>query len=88
MEEYRIRSKSDLMREKKKLLNDIKQSGVSIKRNAKDSFMPMRLTPSGKSKVDVNKLLAYTVLAYKGIVFANKIRQFLTRGKKAKLRRR
>ena len=82
MEEIRIRSKSDLKREKQRLLRDIKESGVSIKRNARDNFMPTRLSSTGKTRVDINKLLTYAVLAYKGIIFANKMKQFLSKGKR------
>ena len=88
MEEMRIRSKSDLLREKKKLLREIKESGVSIKKNAKNNFMPTRMTSTGRTKVDINKLIAYAVLAYKGIVFTNKVRQFFSKGKSKKSRRK
>ena len=51
MEEYRIRSRSDIRREKERLLKELQSSGVSLKENAKLSFMPKVQTAHG-SKLD------------------------------------
>ena len=86
MEEYRIRSRSDIRREKERLLKELQSSSVSLKENAKLSFLPKVQTAHG-SELDYNKLVSYALLAYRGIVWTKKVTSFFRKGKKKKRRR-
>lgn len=75
-----VKTQKDVLRQKSSLMVDIKKSGKDLKSSAKDTFSPKRETAGG-SKLDFNKLALYAVFAYKGIVWTNKIRRFLGKGK-------
>lgn len=75
-----VKTQKDVLRQKSSLMVDIKKSGKDLKSSAKDTFSPKRETAGG-SKLDFNKLVLYAVFAYKGIVWTNKIRRFLGKGK-------
>ena len=82
-----VKSKKDIIWQKSSLIGDIKKSGEELKENAKVSLSPKRKTPNG-SKFDYNKLATYAIFAYKGIVWTNKIRRFLGKGKGKKSSKR
>lgn len=82
-----VKSQKDVLREKSSLMVDIQKSGKELKSSAKDSFSPKRDTASG-SRLDFNKLALYAVFAYKGIVWTNKIRRFLGKGKSKSRKKR
>ena len=86
MEEYRIRSRNDLRREKTKLLRQINESGGNLKTEFKESFSLKRQTPSG-AKIDLNKLVSYALIVYRGFVWTRRVRTFLSGGKKKRRRK-
>lgn len=86
MEEYRIRSRNDLKREKTKLLKQIRESGGNLRTDFKDSFNIKKQTPSG-SKVDISKVVSFALMAYKGFVWTRKVKTFFSGGKKKRRRK-
>lgn len=81
-----VSTSKDIVRIKNNLVSDIKKSSADLKDHAKESFSPKRKTQDG-SKWDFNKIVTYTLFAYKGLVWTNKFRRFLGKGKKKNKRR-
>jgi len=80
MEEFVIKSRSDLLRHKSKILKEIKSSGSELKTNFKYSFSPKIKTASG-TKIDYNKIIKFIIVGYKSFLWIKRVRTFFNNKK-------